>query len=455
MNPMVIPALVDINLPRNLRIEPVADFESLMKEVGRKSMAGYSGSVFFGTAFIQGGRLQFTTAMPMAKMIEVSLSDRSHKRDTVGEVTMHANRPVEPSHAKKLRSYLLETACAGDQFILPSFTFNYGVDMDEDTPQATLVIFGSPDQSTNAWPAMFLLPAGTTLDTTDGAHRRGEIEEILEGNKATPAQKGTLRKNAVDVKIVFEANRGNSHQDFADCGRAKAIAKSLITTYDIREPRNSRTRALVQQVPFLHDFVDATASNVNLSAKSRMIWSMSAVRLFVAHCDDKHANVALHTVVEKTEDADKFFEEVVKHLPQLQALNAARTERPPQVTTATLRERRGGDVLLRGTGMAILARAFLYCIENHITFSHMAKTLARIDWSMLKVERSALPDPAKEENRGDVYRNAVLSNANPLWASALVIAEDRYKIASSSASADAAWAQIVDGFLTTDRIAAE
>jgi len=117
------------------------------------------------------------------------------------------NRPVEPPHAKAIRHYLMTTACAGDLFILPSFTFNYGVELTDEDPVAILVVFGNTDDSTNAWPAMFLLPAGAKLDTTDGAHRRSQIEDILAGSKATDEQKDALRRNAVDLKIVFEANR--------------------------------------------------------------------------------------------------------------------------------------------------------------------------------------------------------------------------------------------------------
>ena len=133
-------------------------------------------------------------------------------------------------------------------------------------------------------------------------------------------QKDALRRNAVDVKIVFEANRNYSHQDFADCGRAKSIAKSIIAGFDIRDARNNRTRQLVERVPFLREYVDATANNVNLSAKSRMVWSLSAVRGFVGHCDDFHPDDSLTHVTDKTAEAEKFFDEIVKHLPQLKAL---------------------------------------------------------------------------------------------------------------------------------------
>jgi hypothetical protein len=445
----VLPALADINVPRHVRIQVVNDFESLMAEIGRKSMAGYAGSAFFGTAFIQGNRLQFTTAMPVEKMLAVSKMDRSKKKDNITEVTQHANRPVEPPHARAIRQYLMTTACSGDLFILPSFTFNYGVELTDEDPVAVLVVFGSTDDSMNAWPAMFLLPAGAKLDTTDGAHRRSQIEDILSGSKATVEQKDALRRNAVDVKIVFEANRNHSHQDFADCGRAKSIAKSIIAGFDIRDARNSRTRQLVERVPFLRNYVDATANNVNLSAKSRMVWSLSAVRGFVGHCDNFHPDESLTRVAEKTTDAEKFFDEIVKHLPQLKALDAARHERSPEISTGALRERRGGDIMLRGIGMSILARAYLYCIEHHVTFSHMAQKLAAVDWHVLKIERAALP-----QSEGEEYRDAVYANANPLWSNALVVGEGHYRISSSFEVADASWAKVVAEHLANERAAA-
>jgi hypothetical protein len=96
----------------------------------------------------------------------------------------------------------MSTACTGDKFILPAFTFNYGVGLDDDSPVATIILFASGDDGTNAWPAILLLPQGAKLDTTDGAHRRGQIEEILNSPKVAEDQKEALKRNAVDVKIV-------------------------------------------------------------------------------------------------------------------------------------------------------------------------------------------------------------------------------------------------------------
>jgi DGQHR domain-containing protein len=442
----VLPALADINIPPQVKIERTESFESLMSEIGRRSMMGYAGEVFFGTAFVQGSRLQFTTAMPIQKMVEVSKIDRSKKKDSVREVTDHSNRPQEPAHGKHLRDYLINTACTGDKFILPAFTFNYGVGLDDNAKVATLILFGNGDDGTNAWPGILLLPQGARLDTTDGAHRRSQIAEILASNKVSDDQKEALKGNAVDVKIVFEESRSDSHQDFADCGKAKAIPKSLVTTFDVRDQRNRRTRELVTNNPFLSGYVDATASNVNLSSKSRMIWSMSAVRMFVAHVVEHHPDEAL-TEEEKTDGAEEFFAALVRHLPQLRALDKARKEKNADVTTGSLRDLKGGDVALRGIGMAIFARAFLHCKEHDMDFDVMASKLATIDWHLLACERSDLPS-------GPTFGNEVRKNAQPIWAHLLIIGENRYRVSSSSPDADTAWGKILRQVLSTAQNAA-
>jgi hypothetical protein len=430
----VIPALADINIPPHARVETAVSMEALMGEIGRRSMMGFAGEVFFGTGFIQGSRLQFSTAMPIQKMVQVSKMDRSKKKDNVIAAMEHSNRPQEAAHGKQVRDYLLRTACTGDKFILPAFTFNYGVGLDEDSPDATLILFADTSDGTNAWPAILLLPVGATLDTTDGAHRRSKIEEILFDPKIEEDKKAALRRNAVDVKIVFEASRSDSHQDFADCGKAKAIPKALVTTFDVRDRRNQRSRQLVMNVPFLNAYVDATAANVNLSAKSKMIWSMSAIRMFVSHVVDHYPDEGLNES-QKTDGAEAFFAALVRHQPQLKALSDVLTKPDPLITTGALRELRGGNIALRGIGMAIFARAFLHCKETGLDYESMAEALAKLDWYILNGEKADLPT-------GPTYASEVRKLANPMWQHLLVIGDARYRVSSSSTDADEAWRQI-------------
>jgi DNA-sulfur modification-associated len=442
----VLPSLADVTVPPHVRVEIASSMDALMTEIGRRSMMGFAGEVFFGTAFLQGSRLQFTTAMPVAKMIQVSKTDRSKKKEGIIGAMEHSNRPQEASHAKHVRDYLATTACIGEKFILPAFTFNYGVGLDDESPDATLILFANANDGANAWPGILCLPPTAKLDTTDGAHRRSQIELILNDANVSQEHKDALKRNAVDVKIVFEASLSDSHQDFADCGKAKAIAKSLITTFDVRDRRNNRSRDLVKNVPFLAFYVDATASNVNLSAKSRNIWSMSAVRMFISHIVDHHSDSDAG-VEEKTRAAETFFEALVRHLPQLRALDAARNVRDPVVTTGSLREKHGGDVALRAIGMAIFARAYLHCIEHEIDFDTVAAQLANIDWNLLDCGKDELP-------QGDEYQRGVRQHAKPMWAHLLVVGEAKYRVSSSQGDADAAWDKITAQVLIKDQQAA-
>jgi hypothetical protein len=130
----------------------------------------------------------------------------------------------------------------------------------------------------------------------------------------------------------------------------------------------------------------------------------------------------------------------VRHLPQLAALEKARKDPTSEVTTGSLRDVRGGDIALRGIGMSIFARAYLYCVVEGADFAQMAARLGMLDWNILDCERSELVV-------GPTYSTEVYKHASPLWAHLLVVGEGRYRISSSSGDADGAWEKICDKVL--------
>jgi hypothetical protein len=438
---------------------------------------GYDGEQFFGCAFIQGRRLQFTTAMPLSKMIKISKIDRAKAGGTVKEVREAANRPRVAGHSKALREYLLTTACRDEKFVLPAFAFNFGDESTtpEEVPEAVLIIYAREgDISTNGWPALFQLPSATKLDTTDGAHRGDETNKILNDLTLSESERTNLRSNAVSVTVIFERKRVDAHQDFADCAKAKPITGSLISTFDVRDIKNARAVELVSAMPFLLHYVDATAANVNLSTGSVKIWSMSAVRGFVTHVldhwppADGSGQQIEATLTEKLQGAETFLGTVIKHLPQLNTLDQARLEQeerrrtnvPPKTpmvreeVPATFRNKRGGDVILRGVGMSMLARAFVYCKEHGWPYEKMAEKLSEIDWHLLDCERDKLPNPETDDGR-KTFADEVRKHTNPIWSSLVVVGESRYKIGSSNDEANAAWARIVAKIDPAVAIAAE
>jgi hypothetical protein len=177
-----------------------------------------------------------------------------------------------------------------------------------------------------------------------------------------------------------------------------------------------------------------------------MIWSMSAVRMFVGHVIEHHPQPDLSDEA-KTAGAEEFIGALARHLPQLQALDKVRNDRHPAVTTGQLRDLKGGDIALRGIAMAIFARAFLHCVEHDVGFEEMAAKLGTVEWHLLNRERSEVP-------QGTQYREQLLSAAEPIWAPLLVIGEDRYRVSSSSADADIVWSRIHDKLFERDREAA-
>jgi hypothetical protein len=87
--------------------------------------------------------------------------------------------------------------------------------------------------------------------------------------------------------------------------------------------------------------------------------------------------------------------------------------------------------------MAIFARAFLHSIEADLDFDTMAEKLATIDWHLLDRERGELPE-------GPAFRETLLRVVRPIWASLLIVGEDRYRVSSSSSEVDAAWSKITE-----------
>ena len=456
----------NVTLPAHLEVRTT--HANLLTEF---STFGYDGRQFPGTAFIQGKRLQFSTAMPLSTMLEISRIDQAKAGSGVSEVMERANRPKIAGHAKALRQYFLDNACKDEKFILPAFAFNFGDESTtpEDAPDAVLLIYANEnDTSTNGWPALFQLPRAIKLDTTDGGHRGGEIKAILNdsGNSFTTDQeRENLGRNACDVKIIFEPKRVDAHQDFADCAKAKPITGSLIATFDVRDFRNRRAVKLVDSVPFLRHYVDATAANVNLSAGSIKIWSMSAVRGFVSHIQGRYPSdhaLSGPEVEEQLNDkmagAEQFFDALIQQLPPFAALELARLEAearknvtptaPPThtETAKTFRNQKGGNVLLRGVAMSLFARAFEYANLNGLTYDAMAQSLALVDWSLLDCEKSELPNPDTDEGR-QMFAAAVQQHLNPIWASMIIVGESRYKIGSSNEEVNQAWERIKTKYL--------
>lgn len=372
--------------------------------------------LMWGTAFKQGGRLQFNTAMSVKDYVNVVKIDQATKGSTMDELRDHTNRPAEVAHGKLINKYLCETACEGQPWIFPSFILNYGLGHTEDAARAEIVIFAG-NREALSWPAIFSPPSTGGLPVTDGGHRTKEIQRLL-----LSAAAGRLPENAISVTFVFEDNLNAFRQDFADCAKSKQVSKSLQDTWDRRDEGRMFGISLVEKNAHLMRWTDATSNAVNLSSNAAKCWSMSAIQSAVA---------GLHTDEKTPDEISKFVNACFSRIPILIEIEKV-VEGEPPVTPSYYRnlEGRGGCVLLRGVGFAVLIQAYLYAKNTGMKYEVMADHLAEIDWMVIK------PDAAPQQE-GELAYKYVSHAAQPIWLNmlAMMAGDTKFRIKGTKEAA--------------------
>jgi hypothetical protein len=395
--------LDNISIPPALTVEVTDNTDEFMDlRVQLNSAAPH----LFGIAYRQGNRLHFTTGMSMRDYTKLVRVNQAPAGSTLDELRERTNRPKEAAHGKDIGKYLADTACVGLPFIFPSFLVNYGLDWTEEMPKAKLIIFQGPGEAL-VWPAIFQPPASGGLPVTDGGHRTDEIDIKF---RAAP---GRLGENAISVIFVFEDDRNSYHQDFADCGKAKAIAKSAVGSWDRRDAGKRFGIALVDSNSHLGKLIDATSNSVNLSTNSSKAWSMSALQASITGLYINEPPVPEDALERSPNRLSGFLDECFQAIPILAAISNG-------TSPATYRnEDRGGCVLLRGVGVAVLTQAYKFAIENNIGLDVMARKMAQVDWHVLKADAPPMAD-------GEDAHTYVSHAAQPIWLGMLaMMAGDR------------------------------
>lgn len=383
-----------------------------------------SAPLMWGTAYRQGGRLHFSTAMSVSDYCGIIRIDQAPKGSTTKELEKHTNRPAEVAHGKGIHKYLTETACEGGTWIFPSFILNYGLHHTEDQARAELVIFAG-NREALSWPAIFAPPTAGRLPVTDGGHRSREIQKVL-----ASAAAGRFPENAISVVFVFESDLHAYRQDFADCAKSKPVSNSLQDTWDRRDAGRKFGIDLVENNVHLQRWVDATSNSVNLSSNSAKCWSMSAVQSAV---------MCLHTTEKGPGRLSKYFDMCFAQIPILVDIETVKEGEPP-VTPAYYRnlEGRGGCVLLRGVGVAVLVQGFMYALDKGIALEEMAGHLAKLDWHVIK------PDAAPQQDGQFAYAY-VEHAAHKIWMGmlAMMANDTKFRIKGTRDSAKNAFDEIV------------
>lgn len=175
--------------------------------------------------FRQGGRDVYAFTLDLESLDNL-LPDRVDDR-----VVKDANRPLTPSHAKKIQEYLenrndwlLGTLLLGISPDDVSFD-SYIPDSDAETSVGELTIY------TNRADSMKMF---------DGQHRRRAIKDALQNlsHNASHKKLSDLEKDSLPIMLYAEDNIDALRQMFADAAQTRSIERNTVTRFDQRDAFN-------------------------------------------------------------------------------------------------------------------------------------------------------------------------------------------------------------------------
>ena len=176
--------------------------------------------------FQQGGRDVYAFALDLT-MLNDSLPDRIDER-----VVKEANRPLTPSHARRIQHYLAER----DDWVLSALmlgvtsqavTFRpYAEDGEVPMQVGELTIDGESSAS---------------MKMFDGQHRRRAIKDVLRQLKQGHSRSGkfsALSSCSLPIMLYVEDDVEALRQMFADAAQTKTIERNVVARFDLRDPFN-------------------------------------------------------------------------------------------------------------------------------------------------------------------------------------------------------------------------
>ncbi len=265
-----------------------------------------------------------------------------------------SQRPLDPTHARRIKDYILDNPTA---YALGALV--YAVDKEG--------VFEEVLPGTGI--GVLRLPLDAKLRSIDGQHRR-------EGLRQSIATVPELQSQSTAVVVYVEPDLAERRQMFSDMNTtARKVSKTLGVSFDSRDPFARAATALSDTHPLLTGRVDRT--NPRVLSGSGDIYTLSAVhdalkRLFVGP-------------VGRVKDTSKFDEGAIYTLGG-NFFDVLATSRPELTTTspADIDGLRGRSIILSSTTLRVLASAVwtasqaLDSIESAI--EALAKALPTLDF---------------------------------------------------------------------------
>ncbi len=173
----------------------------------------------FAHRFRQGGRDVYAFALDL-KTLDKLLPDRVDDR-----VVKDANRPLTPSHAKKIQKYLEDR----EDWLLGTLLLGVSAEA------AIFRPYTDSDAYTSVGELTIAIDGAASMKMFDGQHRRRAIKDVLyELSHGTRHSKklSSLREASLPIMLYVEDDIKALRQMFADAAQTRSIERNTVTRFD-------------------------------------------------------------------------------------------------------------------------------------------------------------------------------------------------------------------------------
>ncbi len=187
--------------------------ESIQKSIEPIMVQGYrKGQTFLAMGSQHGKRLMLQINVHSSE-IPTLLTSRNVAEDS-NNPNSGKNRPINDNHVIKIKDYIKERVKAENKWILGTITANID-------PDKSKIMYQK------IWGDLYVafIFNSTSLEITDGQHRKKAIEELLSEDR------DLISDVTFPVNLVLEGDLSQCQTDFRDMAQTLSIPQSLLVAY--------------------------------------------------------------------------------------------------------------------------------------------------------------------------------------------------------------------------------
>ncbi|MBP0033035.1 MAG: DNA sulfur modification protein DndB [Roseofilum sp. Belize BBD 4] len=242
-----------------------------------------TGQTFLAMGSEHGGRLMLQINAHAAE-IPILLRGKSVTHDS-NDPSSGKNRPIDDRHVKRIKDYIIERSRSNNKWILGTITAN---------------VNPSKIKYQQIWKDLYVVVIfnNTSLDITDGQHRKKAILELIESDGI---ERDLIKDATFPINLILEAELEQCQTDFCDMAQTLAIPQSLLVAYS-GFGKDAIARFVVDHVDMFYEKTQKIKSTPG--SKTGYIYTINYVAklvscAFAGHPTNKLSEVNTHNLVKQ------------------------------------------------------------------------------------------------------------------------------------------------------------